>query len=149
MQDKIRMAKAKLIQVTTGHIAECQQHYQAANNKSLLLNATGSKVVNGGGGGDGQRETTEVATYEIYHQQNTTNKTNKLAAANNNNNMNDHENHHGHHHLGAVGEPRAMTSASAGTGLNNLDSGFDVDSSTCTATTTSKLILKRGFYIRI
>lgn len=106
LQDKIRMAKAKLIQVTTGNVIGDIQH-----NKSLLVG--GSKPI----------ETTEVATYELYHQS----KTKSLNTNNNHEETNSGQ--HQQHNQGRNG--------SIGTGHNPMDSGFDVDSSTCTATTTS------------
>lgn len=132
MQDKIRMAKAKLIQVTAGQIAESQQHYHQtssnSNSKSMLLNNAASSKLGG--------ETTEVTTYEIYNQNDNANHMANLNAHENNNYQLHPSNH------GAAGiDNRIITSASVGAGLNNLDSGFDVDSSTCTATTTSKFFV--------
>lgn len=120
LQDKIRMAKAKLIQVTTGNVIGDIQH-----NKSLLVG--GSKPV------DHVGQTTEVATYELYHQS-------KTKSLSNNNGYEDTHSASGqsNHQQQQQQQLHQGRNGSVGTGHNPMDSGFDVDSSTCTATTTSK-----------
>ena len=128
------MAKAKLIQVTSGCNIETQ------NNKSLLVNVNSKQQVDG---------PTEVTTYEIYAKANTNNnKSNSggesssssssknTAYYNLSTTIGGHHYHHTHHNNIDQAKNSAIP-GSLGTGLNNLDSGFDVDSSTCTATTTS------------
>lgn len=137
------MAKAKLIQVTSGCNIETQ------NNKSLLVNVNSKQQVDG---------PTDVTTYEIYAKANTNNnKSNSggesssssssknTAYYNLSTTIGGHHYHHAHHNIDQ-GKNSALP-GSLGTGLNNLDSGFDVDSSTCTATTTSKINIKMNLDI--
>lgn len=137
LQDKIRMAKAKLIQVASGQgVVEA-----ASQAKSLLVNMNAKTTA------DGQ---IEASSYEIYAKASKSNSSNSDEKNYNSNtayyNLSTSVGHQQHEANVAPQLPQSqppqqleqpLKAANNLPALNNLDSGFDVDSSTCTTTTTS------------
>lgn len=146
------MAKAKLFQVTTGNNIDTQK-------KSLITNAS-CKASNENGVCGGEVAT--EAVYEICHSKtnsstllggNNTNCANSTES-NNNTSSNAYFNlstsliHKNNNPNNQQQQQLAQCKNSNG-GLNNLDSGYDVDSSTCTTTTTSNFKKCWKYYITV